>query len=363
MKKILLFAAAGMLAASASAATVVDKEYNFQGLTGLPGWAPEEAAAKMTCTAEGLVVNNPEATPNFWDLQFQIGGGLEIVDGVEYTVTAVLKANAAGNIHLAFGDWSNKPFQSDFVVTAASSDWQTLSFKATANGDMADAFGLMQSGNFVGEYVLKTITVSHEDKGETPSDPKEEKVLLSMYPGDASLGGWGDGFSGEGVTEDGREAYKVSHPAKSTNSWDAQYAFDYEFEAGTTYYLTFDVKGDEGTITSGLQQTNGYKGCGNFTNFKVTNDWETVTIKCTAQTSENGDANRYVANVGDYVGTLYISNLKLYVLVDGGSAVESIAPVKALEGVYNLQGVKVANSFDEVVAPGLYICNGKKVVR
>ena len=123
------------------------------------------------------------------------------------------------------------------------------------------------------------------------------------------------------------------------------------------------MKGDEGTITSGLQQTNGYKGCGNFTNFKVTNDWETVTIKCTAQTSENGDANRYVANVGDYVGTLYISNLKLYVLVDGGSAVESIAPVKSLEGVYNLQGVKVANSFDEVVAPGLYICNGRKVVR
>lgn len=365
MKKFLLFVAAAMVSVSVSAVTIIDNEFDFQGLSGLPGWAPEETAAKMKCTAEGLVVNNPEATANFWDLQFQIGGGLEIVDGVEYTVTVVLKANAEGNIHLAFGDWSSKPFESDLVVAAASSDWQTLSFKATANGDMADAFGLMQSGKFVGEYTLKTITVSHEDNGDKPSDPKEEKVLLSMYPGDASFGGWGDGFSGEGVSEDGRETYKVSHPAKSANSWDAQYAFDYGFKAGTTYYLKFDVKGDEGTITSGLQQTEGYIGCGNFTNFKVTKDWETVTIKCTAQTSENGDPNRYVANVGDYVGTLYISNLKLYVLVDADLSVEGIAPSKVLEGIYNFNGVKVLNNAEDLNAlpKGIYIVGGRKIVR
>ena len=182
-----------------------------------------------------------------------------------------------------------------------------------------------------------------------------------MYPGTATLIGWGDQYSSEVVTEDGREAIKISHPGESANFWDAQFAYDYEFEAGTTYYFTFDVKGDAGTITSGFQQTNGYLGCGNFDDFAVTPEWNTVTIKGTADTSDNGDPNRWVANLGKYVGSLYISNMKLYVM--DSSAVETIAPVKVNTAVYNLQGVKVANSLDEVAAPGLYICNGKKVVR
>ena len=146
-------------------------------------------------------------------------------------------------------------------------------------------------------------------------------VLAEMYPGSASLIGWGLESSREVVTEDGRESLKVTNPSAG-QSWEAQIAYDAEFTEGTTYYFTFEVKGDAGTITSGFQQTNGYAGCGNFSNFEIKPDWNTVTIKGTAGTSDNGDPNRWVAIIGDYVGTFYISNMSLYTLEEGGETPE-----------------------------------------
>lgn len=144
-----------------------------------------------------------------------------------------------------------------------------------------------------------------------------KNVIAEMYPGAQSLIGWGTDGLLENVNVDGREALKVTN-TEAKDFWGVQIAYDTDFVAGTTYYFTFDVKGDAGTITSGFQQTNGYIGCGNFDNFSITSDWNTVTIKGTATTSENGDPNRWVANVGDYVGTFYISNMTLYTLEEGG---------------------------------------------
>lgn len=144
-----------------------------------------------------------------------------------------------------------------------------------------------------------------------------KNVIAEMYPGSATLIGWGMESSREVVTEDGRECLKVTNPTAG-DFWGAQIAYDTQFVAGTTYYITMDVKGDAGTITSGFQQTNGYIGCGNFDNFEIKADWNTVTIKGTATTSDNGDPDRWVANIGDYVGSFYISNMSLYTLEDGG---------------------------------------------
>ncbi len=144
-----------------------------------------------------------------------------------------------------------------------------------------------------------------------------KNVIAEMYPGSETLIGWGTDGLLETTNVDGRDCLKVTN-TEAKNSWEVQIAYDTEFTAGTTYYITMDVKGDAGTITSGFQQTNGYKGCGNFDNFEIKADWNTVTIKGTAETSENGDPNRWVANVGDYVGTFYISNMSLYTLEEGG---------------------------------------------
>ncbi len=144
-----------------------------------------------------------------------------------------------------------------------------------------------------------------------------KNVLAEMYPGPQSLIGWGTEGLLENTTIDGRDCLKVTNTV-AKNSWEVQFAYDMEYAAGTTYYITMDVKGDAGSIGSGFQQTNGYIGCGNFNNFSITSDWNTVTIKGTAETSDNGDPNRWVASVGDYVGSFYISNMSIYTLEEGG---------------------------------------------
>ncbi|MDE6023476.1 MAG: hypothetical protein K2G13_08240, partial [Muribaculaceae bacterium] len=45
------------------------------------------------------------------------------------------------------------------------------------------------------------------------------------------------------------------------------------------------------------------------------------------------------------------------------AGVHSISAPAVNTGVYNLQGVKVADSLEEVTVPGLYITNGKKVIK
>ncbi|MCH5234830.1 MAG: hypothetical protein J1E16_06015 [Muribaculaceae bacterium] len=48
-------------------------------------------------------------------------------------------------------------------------------------------------------------------------------------------------------------------------------------------------------------------------------------------------------------------------IIEKSSGIQSIATDKAVEGVYNLQGVKMSNDLNSL-APGLYIINGKKVL-
>lgn len=362
MKKFLLFAAAALTVSGAFAAEKVLAETDFATADGYYFWKSDVTNAEIK--DGGLTITNDAAAANFWDIQYMVADNMQVSAETEYTVSVKIKG-FSGPLHYVLGSWGTDVFAGAAQVEE-NADWQTVSFsgKSTAAVD-GGVHLLLQSGEFVGSYTIANVKITYNEAGgEPPVEPVEpgsEKVLATMYPGTSSLIGWGGSSSREVVTEDGREALKLTNPEKCANPWDAQFAFDYSYEAGTTYFFSFDVKGDAGTITSGFQQTNGYIGCGNFDNFSITPEWNTVTIKGTAGTSDNGDPDRWVANLGDYAGTFYISNMKLYVM--DINAVETIAPVKVNSAVYNLQGVKVANSLEEVAAPGLYISNGKKVVR
>ncbi len=62
--------------------------------------------------------------------------------------------------------------------------------------------------------------------------------------------------------------------------------------------------------------------------------------------------------------TFYINNVVVEVERPIEDAVKTVnAIIVPAQGVYNFQGVKVANTLEEVTAPGLYIANGKKVVK
>lgn len=104
----------------------------------------------------------------------------------------------------------------------------------------------------------------------------------------------------------------MDNPKAAPNSWDNQLCEEVAtpFEMGTTYFLKMKVKGtNQGNIVAGLQNPDGYKGCGDFPAFKVTTDWQEVTVRTTC-TGEN--ATRLLFTVGNYVGTLYIDDICLY---------------------------------------------------
>ncbi len=357
MKKILLFAAAAVMAASASAGETVLAETDFSTMSEYQMW--HGGSGEFSIANGGLTVSNAEATPNFWDVQYIVADNMTVKAGTEYTVSVKIKG-FSGTLHYVMGAWGTDVFAAAADV-AESADWQTVTFKGSAADDVAGVHLILQSGEFVGSYTIESVKITYADGGSTPSEPTKN-ILLSFYDGSgATLGGWGGDF--QNVEEDGKPCVQVTVASELDNDWSCQMAIDYDFEPGVTYYIDMEVKGTvAGSISSGLQNNQTYAGGGNFDNFNITTSWAKQTISCTATNAGDGLPNRWTANFGKYVGTAWLTNIVLYTLSEG--SVESVvAPVKAVAGVYNMQGVKVADSLDEVSAPGLYISNGKKIIK
>lgn len=324
-----------------------------------------------------LKFSNTEAK-DFWaiqmaiDYEYKIGetyyismdvkgtGDEEITSGFQFA-----GPNAAGETkYIGCGDMTN---------FKATSDWKTVVISGTTKAadldgeEKAPGRWVANLGKYVGDLYITNVTLYTESEGgDTPgTEPGEatKTILKSFYDGNGgTLGGWGGQCTYESVEEDGKPCVKVTNPQEEANDWSCQMAFDYDFEPGVTYYMDFEVKGTvAGTITSGLQNSTSYAGGGNFTDIKITTEWAKQTISCTATAAGDGLPNRWIANFGKYVGTAWFTNVILYTLTDAVDAV--VVPVQVNKAVYNLQGVKVADSIDEVSAPGLYITNGKKVIK
>lgn len=81
------------------------------------------------------------------------------------------------------------------------------------------------------------------------------------------------------------------------------------YPKGATIKLSMEVKGSvEGSISAGLQNPNGYKGCGDFPEIKLTTDYQKVDVS--TMCSGEG-AKRLLLNLGKYAGSVSIKNLKI----------------------------------------------------
>lgn len=376
MKKFLLFATVALMATSASATEVVLADTDFSSMSEYSFWKEGEFTAELK--DGGLTITNETAKDQFWALQYMVADNMQVSKGTEYSVSIKIKG-FSGALHYVMGAWGKDAFSGETKVEG-SADWQTVTFKSSSSQDIAEGVHfLLQTGEFVGSYTIASVKITYDSEAgsETPNDPVTpgvESVIATMYPGPDNLIGWGGSkdasdnmiegtqYVGEVVDVDGRQAYKITHEVACTNPWDAQFAFDTDYVPGTTYYFTLDVKGDPGTITSGFQCTDGWVGCGDVKSFEITPEWTTVKVDGIPTSPDGKLPNRWVANVGSYVGAFYISNMTISTTPDI-NAVETISSVQVNSAVYNLQGVKVADSLDQVAAPGLYITNGKKVIK
>lgn len=161
----------------------------------------------------------------------------------------------------------------------------------------------MQSGEFVGTISVKSIKVVHSEKATTRYTLNLANVDYTTA--DAThAGGWGKDFESKIV--DG--ACVISH-GETTNPWDAQVNFENVFPKGANIKLSMEVKGSEdGSISAGLQNPNGYKGCGEFPAINLTTDYQKVEVStlCSGE-----GAKRLLLSVGKYAGTVSIKNLKI----------------------------------------------------
>lgn len=294
-----LMAAPAAMAVQAATEDVVDYTFDWTSQKAYNMWAPDEVKENISVSAEnGLSVNNETATDN-WKIQYQLGNNVPLLKGTDYSIEIVMKGSVAGHATVAMGSWGVLGTTSRVEFTDQYATY-TLPYTSAYEGN---GFILMQSGEFVGTISVKSIKVVHSEKATTRYTLNLANVDYTTA--DATpAGGWGNGLKSEIVDN----ACVISH-GETTNPWDAQVNFENVYPKGATIKLSMDVKGSvEGSISAGLQNPNGYKGCGDFPEINLTTDYKKVEVS--TMCSGEG-AKRLLLSLGKYAGTVSIKNIKI----------------------------------------------------
>lgn len=297
-----LMAAPAAMAVQAATEDVVDYTFDWTKQSAYNMWVPNEALKKnISVSAEdGLSVKNETATDNYM-IQYQLGNNVPLSKGTDYSIKIVMKGSAAGHATVAMGSWGEGNFGTTAKVEFTDQyATYTLPYTSAYEGN---GFILMQSGEFVGTISVKSIEVVHSEKATTRYTYDLATVDYTA-DGARAAGGWGKGFESKIV--DG--ACVISH-GETTNPWDAQVNFENVFPKGANIKLSMEVKGSvDGSIAAGLQNPNGYKGCGEFPAINLTTDYQKIEVStlCSGE-----GAKRLLLSLGKYAGTVSIKNLKI----------------------------------------------------
>ena len=296
-----LMAAPAAMAVQAATEDVVDYTFDWTQESAYNMWTSNEVQKKnITVSPEdGLSVKN-ETAIDFWKFQYMIGSNVPLLKGTDYSIKIVMKGSAAGHATVAMGSWGKGEFGTTAKVEFTDQyATYTLPYTSAYEGN---GFILMQSGDFVGTINVKSIQVVHSETATTRYTL--DLANVDYTAGATAASGWGNGFKSEIV--DG--ACEISHGA-TTNPWEAQVNFENVYPKGATIKLSMEVKGSvEGSISAGLQNPNGYKGCGDFPAINLTTDYKKVDVS--TMCSGEG-AKRLLLNLGKYAGTVSIKNLKI----------------------------------------------------
>lgn len=295
-----LMAAPAVMAEQAATEDVVDYTLDWTKQSAYNMWAPDEMKENISVSENnGLSVNNKTATDN-WKIQYQLGNNVPLLKGTDYSIEIVMKGSVAGHATVAMGSWGEGNFGTTQKVDFTDQyKTYTLPYTSAYEGN---GFILMQSGEFVGTISVKSIKVVHSEKATTRYTLNLANVDYTTA--DTPAGGWGNGFKSEIVDN----ACVISH-GETTNPWDAQVNFENVYPKGATIKLSMEVKGsDDGSISAGLQNPNGYKGCGEFPAINLTTDYQKVEVStlCSGE-----GAKRLLLSVGKYAGSVSIKNLKI----------------------------------------------------
>ena len=168
MKKLLTLFALMACFLGVNADEVVDVEIDYTTVTSDSwngGWRSDAAATRVSVVpGEGICFHSEEATDPYYDVQFQLPGVPSLDSDASYTITIKIKGNVEQNIRGYFSG-SDKP--GDIPVTK---DEQTLTFTGCQDNPSAQYFAssgsvLIQCGDYVGDWTISYIKISHEERG------------------------------------------------------------------------------------------------------------------------------------------------------------------------------------------------------
>lgn len=329
----------------------------------------------------------------YQDDMFKVGDIMKV--SFDYYSTVERRVDTQS--HYSAGDYILWHFIGTFT---AKPEWQTFTAEVEITDEMVGsrekqgciAFNLCTKEDGEGKpesiFYMNHITI---DKGELVLVEGKEPVYewkSIITNGDANEGSSDniiarvDGNDGPAAVVDNPagsgKVYEAPIVAKTDGieDWTSQMfiAFNQALEEGTQIKVSFDYysTNDRTVQTQAHGAPGQYHYWSMLGNLEAKPEWQsyegTVTISADQAGGDGCQAIAFNLSTSEEAGTFYLSNVKVeaYMQVDE-SAVETIeaapAPVVVnVAGVYNFQGIKVANSIEEVAAPGMYIVNGKKMI-
>ena len=172
MKKLFTLLALLTCFLGAKAVEIVDAQVDFSQYTDISqvpfaSWRGSESAFARLSIQDGcLHFHSEEATDPSWDCQFFPIGGVNAEVDVVYTLHYKVKGDHNGNVSmLGFG-------QTPYGQFAITTDWVegTVDYVATNN----DGNILMQCGDWIGDWDIAYLKITHEGKEERPVEWLEQ---------------------------------------------------------------------------------------------------------------------------------------------------------------------------------------------
>ena len=188
MKKVFTLVALLACFLGAKAEEVVDLEIDYSTVTSEwnGGWRSDAAATRVKVEDGCLHFHSEEATANFYDVQFQAFGVKQLEYDATYTITLKIKGTVAQELHASF---SGSATPGTIPVTT---DWQEVVLEGCQDDPNAQYFAssgqlLIQCGDYVGDWWISYVKITHEAAKETR--PVEWRELI--VNGDAETA-WGE---------------------------------------------------------------------------------------------------------------------------------------------------------------------------
>lgn len=326
-------------------------QQNVNYLNGLiaPTIIPGEGGNGGYC----LVLMNSAAGSNVWDSQtwYQLSNFLE--EGEQYTLSFMAKADEAYKLEIYLQsstggeqgypgsvsvetEWKNVSLS--FSPAHASIDKIAYNFGTYVGNIYIDDVQLTKSGSsenlisngdfeeahingWTGWTPGKFEKISEDGQGYSTGggEPTWGSSIITNTDFESGISGW-SGWGGSASREqssagegyDSDYSFKITNPSKTTNSYDSQVAWDFNapLVSGGTYRLKMMVKGTvDGTIEANLQKKSNYAGAGNFANVSISTEWKEYESQVVVSGDGADNADRFLLNVGHYVGTIYIDDV------------------------------------------------------